>query len=470
MAPGLEMLAQSAVTRILNSLPEGIALVVLAWAMLRVLPKQNSRTRFAVWFLALVAVTSLPFLARFGAERTVGPGIASWRSAIELPGHWATGLFAAWFVIAAIAMARVAVGLWRLLALRRNCTVVDLGQLDSSLRLTVDELRQKTFLFHRPVTIATSEQIRVPAALGLWKAMIVLPAWTLREVAPSDLSIVLRHEFAHLRRWDDWTNLVQKIARAVFFFHPAIWWIEKRLSVEREMACDDAVVAEIANPNEYANCLVTLLEKSVAQRGWTMAQALVHRAREASLRLAQILDRNRPVTTRVSRPVMGLIGAFAVMFVAAAPYAPEFVSFNSGARNAGVSAEVAKAAVDSTIDVRFAPKATAASIHEKTTPNKIRPRAAKALPPRAVPLQSTKPVGDAATIAKVPSLPMIPWIDVSAFGNASDLVPVQTLVFVQSTQFVEPDSQIVWSVRVWRITVIKPETNQVIAIPVPRTT
>ena len=135
------------------------------------------------------------------------------------------------------------------------------------------------------------------------------------------------HELAHLRRGDDWTNLIQKIVRALFFFHPAVWWIENRLSVEREMACDDAVLAETANPHGYASCLVSLLEKSLAHRlshkQWSMAQAAVHRAREASLRLAQILDTNRPVATRVWRPALGMVGSFSVVcLVASAARAP----------------------------------------------------------------------------------------------------------------------------------------------------
>jgi len=65
----------------------------------------------------------------------------------------------------------------------------------------------------------------------------------------------LLHEFAHLGRWDDWTNLAQKLVRTIFFFHPAVWWIEKRLSLEREMACDDVVLAETQNPRAYAECL-----------------------------------------------------------------------------------------------------------------------------------------------------------------------------------------------------------------------
>ena len=52
----LEMWAQVGVERVINSLPEGLLIALFAWAVLRLLPKQNSRTRFAVWFLALLAV------------------------------------------------------------------------------------------------------------------------------------------------------------------------------------------------------------------------------------------------------------------------------------------------------------------------------------------------------------------------------------------------------------------------------
>src|SRR5260370_37561886 len=101
-----------------------------------------------------------------------------------------------------------------------------------------------------------------------------------------------------------------RIVSALFFFHPAVWWIEKRISVEREMACDDAVLAETANPHGYASCLVSLLEKSLGQRRWSMAQAAVHRAHEAALRLAPILDKNRAVGTRVWKPAAGMVRAF----------------------------------------------------------------------------------------------------------------------------------------------------------------
>src|SRR5260370_42459401 len=98
---------------------------------------------------------------------------------------------------------------------------------------------------------------------------------------------------AHLRRWDDWSNLTQKIVKAIFFFHPAVWWIERCLALEREMACDDLVVAHTANPGAYAASLVSLAEKVWAQkvpggRALHLAQAVLRRGRQTSRLLAQI--------------------------------------------------------------------------------------------------------------------------------------------------------------------------------------
>src|SRR6202521_3993434 len=353
----VQTVAQISVERILNALPGGFLIALFAWALLRVLRRQNSGTRFAVWFLALLTVAALPVLGGVGEGRAPMAGMSSgmssgmlsgmasaysWgslRPAITIPGRWALFVFIAWAFGAGVGMMRLAAGLWRLRRLRLSCTPIVAADLDPAVRKTVDAIgasgsvisRSISNSISRSITIATSEYVRVPAAIGFWKRTIVLPAWALRELPAQDLNVILLHEFAHLRRWDDWTNLIQKIVRALFFFHPAVWWIEKRISVEREMACDDAVLAETANPRGYATCLVSLLEKSLAQRRWSMAQAAVHRAREASLRLAQILDKNRPAATRVWKPALGIVGVFSIFCLALLPLAPQFVAFDRGA-------------------------------------------------------------------------------------------------------------------------------------------
>lgn len=347
----MQSLAQVAIERVFNSLPVGLLIACFAWGVLRLLPKQNSRTRFGVWLVALLAVIAIPFCGRvfssvcgpvFAALAALQiPGVeisalsrhsTTAASAIKLPAQVATFIFLIWLFAACVAMTRIAVGLWRLRKLRQGCTPISASGMASFLPFgqLLDELQAAPSFLSRPVMIATSDDIRVPAALGLWEPMIVLPMWALRELPASDLGVIVRHEFAHLRRWDDWTNLLQKIVRALFFFHPAVWWIENHLSIEREMACDDVVVAQTDNPMGYASCLVSLLEKSLAQRGWAMAQAIVHRAHEASLRLSRILDKNRPPATHLSKPALGLVGAFTLLCVVMLPQTPQFVSFDRG--------------------------------------------------------------------------------------------------------------------------------------------
>ncbi|MFY9674799.1 MAG: M56 family metallopeptidase [Terriglobales bacterium] len=329
----VETWAQLAVGRVIHSLPEGLLIAVFAWTALRILPRQNSRTRFAVWFVALVAVAGLACLGDVAVQGSsafsravdfVSPQV----SELHLAAHWAAYLFLAWGVIAFVGLLRLAMGLWHLRQVRKSCTQVNVWELDPAVAAVIQELNASQSWGARTVTLATSKELRVPSALGLWSPVIALPHWAFAELPASELAVILRHEFAHVRRWDDWTNLIQKIVRAVLFFHPAVWWIESRLSVEREMACDDVVVAETDNPMGYANCLVNLLERSLAQRGWTMAQAIVHRAREASERLTRILDKNRPTASGLSKPALGLVGTFAALCAVMLPATPQFVAFD----------------------------------------------------------------------------------------------------------------------------------------------
>ena len=471
-----QTVAQISIERILNALPEGMLVAVFAWALLRVSRKQNSGTRFAVWFLALLGVAALPVLGGFGGGRMVlaagmssGNAWGSLRPAISIPASWGLLAFVAWALGAGVGIVGLAAGLWRVGRLRRSCTPIVGADLDPAVRKTVEAIGASG-----AVTVSTSESVRVPAALGFFQRTIVLPAWALRELSAEDLNVILLHEFAHLRRWDDWTNLIQKIVRALFFFHPAVWWIDGRLSVEREMACDDAVLAQTANPHGYATCLVSLLEKSLAhrlsQRGladksWSMAQAAVHRAREASQRLARILDANRPVATRVWKPALAMVAAFSLGCLAVLPHAPQVVAFDRGV-SATDSHPVYAAAVSplsggfatngrlgvparldslSVADGRGARRASKSkSVHDAARHQPAAPVAAVDARLDAVPLNSSPPRERL----------------VQASANAEqEVVPqFQTLVFIQTTEYRISNAS-VWSVQVWRVMLVSPIRN-----------
>ena len=112
---------------------------------------------------------------------------------------------------------------WHLRMLRQGCVPVDVASLDPVLQETLQRYPMK-----RSVALCTSEQVRVPTAIGLVKPAVVIPRWVMKELSPAELNQIVLHELAHLRRWDDWTNLAQQLVKAIFFFHPAVWWIEKK--------------------------------------------------------------------------------------------------------------------------------------------------------------------------------------------------------------------------------------------------
>ncbi len=94
------------------------------------------------------------------------------------------------------------------------------------------------------------------------------------------------------------------------------------------MACDDAVVAETANPRAYAECLTHLAEKSFVRRSLALAQAALGRIRQTSLRVAQILDADRPsAPTHSWKPAALLMTGFAVACAAGISRAPRLVGF-----------------------------------------------------------------------------------------------------------------------------------------------
>jgi beta-lactamase regulating signal transducer with metallopeptidase domain len=314
MMPWAEVLAG----RLLNGLPAGVVIAVAAWVVLRLAGRKNSSTRFALWFAALVAIGISPLLGGVAASGVVRA------PAITVPGSWAAALLSVWAVVAGAGLMRVAMGLHGLRKLKARHEAVDVAALDPRLEQTLRE-----FGLSRKVTLAVSDELRVPTAIGFWKPMVILPAWAVKELSAEELMAILIHELAHLKRWDDVTNLAQKVIRALLFFNPAVLWLENRLSLEREMACDDAVLAKTENPRAYAECLVAVAEKSFLRRGIALAQAAVSRIRQTSRRVAQILDGERRGAVRVWRPALALMTVFAAGCVVTVSRVPELVSFQN---------------------------------------------------------------------------------------------------------------------------------------------
>jgi beta-lactamase regulating signal transducer with metallopeptidase domain len=325
MAVNLGTIASYSSMRLVDSVAEGLAVCLFAALLLRLSRRQNAGTRFAIGFSALLSIALLPL------ARALWPHsqLASSAPAVVVPDSWALYLFSAWAVIAVLLLARVAVSVWHLHQLRATCVALDPASLDPLVATTLQRYETR-----RKVVLCTSEKVRVPTALGLLRPAIVIPRWLLEKLSAGELNHVVLHELAHLRRGDDWTNLAQQIVKALFFFHPAVWWIEKKIALEREMACDDAVLAETESPREYAECLAHLAEMSFVQRGIALAQAFIGRIGQTSHRVAQILDVNRPKgNARAWKPAISAVVGAGVLCSVWAAKGPELVGFENGRPN-----------------------------------------------------------------------------------------------------------------------------------------
>src|SRR5215472_15341252 len=326
MTPAFHLLAETLTTRAVQSLAEGVLIALFAGVVLRS-SRHSAGTRFAVWFSSLVAIAVLPIL---GGKWLLHPApyhSPTGHAAITVPDRWAVYLLAGWALIAACFLCGVVKAAGHLCMLRRSCTPLPPTHLDALFQDTLRRYSEK-----RKVSLCTSTRVRVPAAIGLLKPAVVIPEWVMRELSTDEVNQILVHELAHLRRWDDWTNLAQQIIKAVFFFHPAVWWVDKKVALERESACDDIVLAEAASPRAYAECLTRLAEKSFLQRSVVLAQAALGRIRQMSLRVGRILDPNRePSPTRGWKPAAALIAVFASGTAIWTSRAPQLIAFENHA-------------------------------------------------------------------------------------------------------------------------------------------
>ena len=469
----LHAIAQTSALQIVNCLIEGTLIAIFAGAVLRAARSQNSSTKFAVWFSALMGIAALPALTRVSgawwAHAANTPAQTVSRSAITLPASWALYVFGTWAMIAAWHLLGVVRGLWHLHVLRSSCSPVNLTTIDVRLQESLARNGSPRNEWPgngtprnsstRPVALCTSDLVQVPTAIGLVKPAVILPSWILQELSPEELNQILLHELAHLRRYDDWTNLAQKLVKALFFFHPAVWWIEKQISLEREMACDDAVVAETARPRAYAECLAhlaekTLLQRSVVhrnlvQRGVALAQAALGRIRHTSLRVAQLLDGNRPIGTRRSwKPAVSLVAAFALACVAWISRAPRLIAFQDNDPTAPASV-IAASSNSATPGAPF----LARPVREKweLTPAKLTTvashRKPKGLEKNAA-LRSSVPEQRAASMVHLASAP-----------DAAPIAFTETLFVVVESSSTGPSDQPVFQIQLWRVTVWRPAVD-----------
>jgi len=165
----------------------------------------------------------------------------------------------------------------------------------------------------RPVRLLVSAVVQVPTVVGWLRPVVLLPVGALGGLPDGHLEALLLHELAHIRRHDYLVNILQSVAEALLFYHPAVWWVSAHIRAERELCCDDMAVAVSGDALTYARALTQLesyrpahLRAAMAANGGSLAG-----------RIARLLGRQaRPAVRTGLGP-----GAIAVaLLLAAAAY------------------------------------------------------------------------------------------------------------------------------------------------------
>ncbi|HEX6463990.1 MAG TPA: M56 family metallopeptidase, partial [Vicinamibacterales bacterium] len=110
----------------------------------------------------------------------------------------------------------------------------------------------------RKIALFESTRVDVPTVIGWLKPVVLLPVSALSALSAAQLEAILAHELAHIRRHDYLVNLLQTLVETLLFYHPAVWWVSRRIRIERENCCDDLAVSLCGDPVAYANALADL--------------------------------------------------------------------------------------------------------------------------------------------------------------------------------------------------------------------
>jgi beta-lactamase regulating signal transducer with metallopeptidase domain len=462
MATYWHSFAEMFASRMLNSVVEGMLIALTGWGLMRAMKGRSSSTRFAILFASLATVVMLPVFDGVGAGAT-----SSTHSLLRLPGFVAADLFMVWAAIASIGLARIAFGFFQLRQLRRSCVTLNRAELDPLLTTTLSKITRG-----RSVELCVSDRVHVPTAMGFVTPAIVIPRWALSELTTTELNAVLLHEIAHLRRWDDWTNLAQRIVSALLFFHPAVWWIGRGLAREREMACDDFVLASTSDHRGYAQCLVCVAEKSFLRRGLALAQALAERVHLTTQRVARILGAVQPrgersMATRIWKPALGVAVSFSAVCLISLPHTPNLVAFDG---TPTLNMKTAMAQSPSNFDAKVIPAMFVEHIAVDRKPDadqtlRKNPSHAKQIAARSVIARNTTIDRNRSSSANDTNLAQAAESQAPRVLNAgaeigSNIGAANAMLVVMQSERIDSDGR-VWMVSVWQLTVYHPKDRTI---------
>jgi beta-lactamase regulating signal transducer with metallopeptidase domain len=261
---------------LLNWIFEGSVVAMATAGGLRLLRGAPAATRHAACWAALAAVLSLPFmplvwsaalvLTSAPAAATASAGMAAIDGdgaapLVRLPAIFSVTsvlLGAAWMLWTMLQVVRVVRDVRWVQRARRRCRALP-EAVAARFSPTTTRLLAAT-----GARVVLCDAVRAAAVLGNGRPVVGLHRRLVGALSDRELNAVLVHELAHVLRRDSRATMVLRAVHVLVGWHPGVWWVMRRLALEREMACDEAAVAEAGGRKAYATCLTRLA--ALAQR------------------------------------------------------------------------------------------------------------------------------------------------------------------------------------------------------------
>jgi len=167
----------------------------------------------------------------------------------------------------------------------------------------------------RPPVLLQSPDSALLATWGFATAKVMLPS-DVSDWPEDRIRIVLAHELAHVRRGDWLVQMAAELVRSLYWFNPLVWVACRRLRIESEQACDDAVLKTGVEGATYATELVDLAKAFKSQQEMFLPAAAIARSSSLERRVRAMLNvrlNREPITRRASIAAAALFVAVAVL-------------------------------------------------------------------------------------------------------------------------------------------------------------
>jgi bla regulator protein BlaR1 len=380
------------VDAVLNWIWQGSVIAVVTTVVLALTERSRSRDRYLLVWVAVFSVLALPLVPLVSeaaqGETPSGDVVTAQRPLIAMPIAWWTStttlvvLWALWSAAVVIRLLRSWVWLRQVRTAASPLSAIRQQRLSHWTALAADG---------RATTLVVSSHVRSAAVLGWGSPVIALAPSLLEELDDDELDRIVVHEWAHVRRRDDLMQAVQAGIRVIAGWHPAVWWLDRHLRIEREIACDELAVAVIGSAKEYASSLLKLAELPPPRLAMDPALTAIGPT-ALRRRIARILSRERGTSSPTWRAAA--VAGGTVLCVLAASL--------GSIRAIAATVAVAEAPVDG----RKSPPATTSDVASQSTPN-VRSDPGAAAP---TPVASSQPARPIAT-PRTHSVPIAPAIE-----------------------------------------------------------